>query len=145
MPVYYGKDHEVRVGTTEAGCSASAALPWFRRAEWKVDPNIQRVPVGFGSNLKEPHATLLDYTGTIEFEVDETHIGQGTEEAALTFEADVTGSRTPLYIEIKNIVTGAKVMLKECLGSYNESIPDVDGIKHGTYDFSFSTVAFSYP
>jgi hypothetical protein len=144
--VLYGKDHEVRVGTTLALCQASAALPFFRRFEWKSDQNVEAVPVGFGSRLKVPHETLIDYTGTMEFEVDETDVGGTTAEPiAKALEADVTGNMTPLWIELKGIATPASsLVFIECLGTYNESIPSVDGIKHGTYDFKFRTFTQSY-
>jgi hypothetical protein len=145
MTVYYGKDHDVRVGTTEALCSASAALPYFDSLDWKVARGRKHVPVGFGSNLTEVTETLIQYTGTIKFRVDETDVGSGSEPIALALEADVTGTRTPLYIEVKNVVTGSTVMLKEVLGDYNEGIPNVDGEKVGTYDFGFNSIAFSYP
>lgn len=145
MPTYSGSDHEIRVGTTEALCSASAALPYFDSLDWKIDRGRKHVALGFGSNLTEVKETLIKYTGTAKFLVDETDVGSGSEPIALALEADVTGSRTPLYIEIKNIITGSVIMLKEVVGDYNEGIPSVDGEKTATYDFGFNSISFSYP
>lgn len=133
------------MGTTEALCSASAALPYFDSLDWKVDRGRKHVDQGLGSNLTEVQETLIKYTGTAKFRVDETDVGSGSEPIALALEADVTGTRTPLYIEIKNTITGSIVMLKEVLGDYNEGIPSVDGEKVGTYDFGFNSISFSYP
>jgi len=145
MTTYLGSDHEIRVGTTSVLCSASAALPYFDSLDWKVDRGRKHREVGLGSNMTEVQETLIKYTGTAKFRVDETDVGSGSEPIALALEADVTGSRTPLYIEIKNTITGSTVMLSECLGDYNESVPSVDGEKAGTYDFGFNSIAFSYP
>jgi hypothetical protein len=120
-------------------------LPYFDRLDYKVERGRQHVPVGFGSNLTEVQETLIKYTGTLEFRIDEADVGSGSEPIALALEADVTGTRTPLYLELKNVVTGSTVMLKEVLGDYNESVPSVDGEKKGTYDFGFNSIAFSFP
>ncbi len=145
MPTYYGKDHECRVGISEALCSASDALPYFDRLNYKIERGRQHIPVGFGSNKTEVQETLIKYTGTLDFRIDESDVGSSTEPIALALEADVTGSRTPLYIELKNIVTGSTKMLKEVFGDYNEDVPSVDGETKGSYDFGFNDIAFSFP
>ena len=145
MTTYTGENHEIRVGTSAVLASGSAALPYFDGLDWKEDHGRKHVPLGIGSNLTEVTEGLIKYTGTAKFRVDETDVGGGSEPIALALEADVTGARTPLYIEIKNIVTGSIVMLSEVLGDYNESIPSVDGEKTGTYDFGFNSISFSYP
>jgi hypothetical protein len=145
MTTYTGENHEIRVGTSAVLASGSAALPYFDSLDWKVARGRKHRALGIGSNLTEVQEGLIEYTGSAKFRIDETDVGGGSEPIALALEADVTGTRTPLYIEIKNTKTGSIVMLSECLGDYNESIPSVDGEKTGTYDFGFNSISFSYP
>jgi len=139
MPKYKGHEVEVRIATTEAGLGSAPAIPYVSSVEWTPEQNVESTPKGLGSRLQEVKEGLIEYTGSLARDYDETAVS-GTDIFAVAVGAYVTGAMTPLYMEIKLLTTGKKDILKKLKGVYTKSV-DVDGYVTESYDFSFEEVA----
>ncbi len=139
MVKYSGDEVEVRVTTTEAGLDTASALTNVSGVEWHVAQEIEHVPVGLGSRLREPNERLISYSGKLERWHDETAVA-GSANFRTAVGAFNQADLTLLYVEIKNKTSGKKVRLRKCKGSY--SVPSVkpDGFMLETYDFIFSDI-----
>jgi hypothetical protein len=139
MPKFRGHEVEVRIATSEEGLATAPAIPYISSVEWEVDQGIESTPKGIGHRTQEVHEGLIEITGSIERDYDETAVA-GSDTFAQAVGAYETGQLTPLYIEIKNKTTGSKDVIKRARGTYSRSV-DVDGYVTETWDFTAEEVA----
>jgi hypothetical protein len=142
MAKYRGKDVEVRIAATEDDLATATALTNVESVEWNPEQNVDRVAVGLGSRLKETSEGLIDYTGSLSRWHDKTAVA-GSADFATAVGAYQQESLTPLYVEVYNKVTGEKVVLKECKGSYTRPVDSPEGYVMETWDFSFEDISMS--
>jgi len=142
MTKYRGKDVEVRIATTEGGLATANALTNVESVEWNPEQNVDRVPVGLGSRLKEVSEGLIDYTGSISRWHDKTAVA-GSADFATAVGAYQQSSLTVLYVQVYNKVTGEKVVLKKCMGSYTRPVNSPSGYMMESWDFSFEDISMS--
>ena len=72
MTKYTADEYELRVATTELGLATAPALSGWDKVEPKVKQGRKKRPVGIGSRLQEVHETLLDYSGTVSGDYQES-------------------------------------------------------------------------
>jgi hypothetical protein len=137
-----GKDVEVRIATTENGLDSAEALTNVESIEWNPDQNVDRAPAGLGSRLKEVSEGLIDYTGSMSRWHDKTAVA-GSTDFATAVGAYQQGALTPLYVEVYNKVTGEKVRLKKCKGTYSRPVDSPEGYVMEAWDFSFEDISMS--
>jgi len=142
MPKYFAHNFEVRLATTEAGLDTAPALSGWESIEYTVSHSLQKVPVGIGSRLQEVYETLLDYSGSISGWYDETPAG-GSADILTALGAFQQSAVTPLYIELKNKVTGSKIRLKKCKGDPAQTLDSPDGVSMWSWDFQFEDISKS--
>ncbi len=139
MVKYSGDEVEVRVTTSEAALDTASALTNVSGVEWHVAQEIENVPVGLGSRLREPNERLIAYTGKLERWHDETAVA-GSANFRTAVGAFNQADLTLLYVEVKNKTSGKKVRLRKCKGSYSAPSVKPDGFMLETYDFIFSDI-----
>jgi len=142
MVKYRGKDIEVRIATTEGGLATATALTNAESAEWNPEQNVDWPPVGLGSRLSEGSEGVIKYTGSLSRWHDKTAVA-GSADFATAVGAYQQGSLTPLYVEIYNKVTGEKVVLKKCRGSYSRPVDSPEGYVMESWDFGFEDISMS--
>jgi hypothetical protein len=142
MVKYKGKDTEVRMATTEGGLASASALTNVESVEWNEEPNIDAAPVGLGSRLKDVSEGLIDYTGSISRWHDKV-AAAGSSDFATAVGAYQQGSMTPLYVQVKNKITGELVVLKKCLGAYSRPVDSPEGYWMEAWDFKFEDISMS--
>jgi|YelNatPaOPRAMG01_1025707.scaffolds.fasta_scaffold96304_3 hypothetical protein len=139
MPKFHGSQVTVKMAASLEGLSTATAIPYVRSVEWTVDQGLAQSPKGLGSRQQEVYEGLIAVSGRLVREYDETAI-DGTDLFSQLVEAEVTGSLTPLYIQVQIGATGKKYTIKKTKGNYNQTV-DVDGFVTETYDFQAEEVA----
>jgi hypothetical protein len=142
MPKYTADKYDLRVATTEVGLDTATALACWKSIKLNVKQGRKKVPVGIGSRLQEIHETLLDYSGSCSGWNDETAVA-GSADILTAFGAFQQGSLTPLYIEIKNKVTGSKIHLKKVKGDPASTMDSPEAFNEWAWDFDFEDISKS--
>jgi hypothetical protein len=142
MPKYTADKFELRVATTENGLDTAPALDNWESIKWNVKQGRQKVPVGIHSRLQEVYETLLDYSGSCSGWYDEVAAG-GSSDILTAFGAFQQAALTPLYVEVKNKVTGAKIHLNKVKGDPGHAIDSPEGFSMWSYDFDFEDIGKS--
>lgn len=142
MPKYTADKFELRVATTENGLDPAPALSSWESIKWDAKQGRQKVPVGIKSRLQEVYVTLLDYSGSASGWYDETEVA-GSGDILTAFGAFQQADVTPLYVEMKNKVTGAKIRLKKVTGDVGHAIDSPDGFSMWSFDFDFEDISKS--
>jgi hypothetical protein len=139
MTKYTADEYELRVATSEAGLASAPVLSGWQKLSTKVKQGRKKRPNGIGSRLQEVHATLLDYSGSISGDYQESAIAGSTDELT-AFGMFQQGALTPLYIELKNKVTGTKIHLCKCTGDAAISIDSPEAFVTWAWDFDFEDI-----
>jgi len=142
MVKYRGQDVEVRIATSESGLDSASALTNVESVEWTPEQNVELAPVGIGSRLQETTEGLIEYTGSLSRWFDATAVA-GASDFATAVGAYQQGALTPLYVEVKNKLTGEKVRFKKCKGTYTRPLDSPEGYIMESWDFSFEDVSKS--
>ena len=142
MTKYTADKFELRLATTENGLDTAPALSSWESIEWAAKHGRQKVPVGINSRLQEVYETLLDYSGSCSGWYDEAAAG-GSGDILTAFGAFQQSALTPLYIEIKNKSTSAKIRLKKVKGDPSHTIDSPDGFSMWSVDFDFEDISKS--
>lgn len=129
----------MKMAASESGLGTASPIPYVRSVEWIVDQGLAQSPKGLGSRQQEVYEGLIAITGRLVREYDETAI-DGTDLFSQFVEAEVSGSLTPLYMQVQIGSTGKKYTIKKMKGNYNQTV-DVDGFVTETYDFQAEEVA----
>ena len=139
MTKYTADAYELRVATTELGLATAPVLSGWDKVEVKVKQGRKKRPVGIGSRLQEVHETLLDYSGSVAGDLQESTLaGSGDELTALGMFQQ--GALTALYIELKNKTTSSKIHLLKCKGDPAVSIASPEAFVTWTWDFDFEDI-----
>jgi hypothetical protein len=142
MTKYTADSFELRVATTEDGLATATALAQWKSIKWTTKQGRKKDPVGIGSRLQEVSVHLLDYSGSADGWYDETAVA-GSADILTAFGAFQQGAVTPLYIEIKNKVTGSKIHLKKVTGDPAQSIDSPEDLSVWAWDFDFEDISKS--
>jgi hypothetical protein len=142
MTKYTADKFELRLATTENGLDAAPALSSWESVDITVGHGRQKVPVGINSRLQEVYETLLDYSGSCSGWYDETAAG-GSSDILTAFGMFQQAALTPLYMELKNKVTGTKEHYKKIKGDPSRTIDSPDGFSMWSVDFDFEDISKS--
>jgi hypothetical protein len=142
MAKYTADEYELRVATSLVGLATAPVLSGWDKVEVKVKQGRKKRPVGIGSRLQEVHETLLDYSGSVSGDYQESTLaGSGDELTA--FGMFQQGALTSLYIELKNRTTGSKIQLSACKGDPAMSIASPEAFVTWAWDFDFESISKS--
>jgi len=142
MTKYRGKDHEVRLATTEGGLSTAPALSRWESINTKTGQGQKKSPLGLGSRLQEVDVGLLDYSGSASGWYDETAAG-GSADILTAFGMFEQADVTPLYIQLTNKKTGSVITLKKCTGGSALKTDSPEGYVMWSWDFDFEDISKS--
>jgi hypothetical protein len=139
MTKYTADEYEIRVTTSEADLASAPVLSGWQKLNVKVKQGRKKHPDGIGSRLNRVKATLLDYSGSISADLQEcAFAGSSDELTALGMFQQ--GALTPLYIELKNKITGTKIHLCKCTGDPAVSIDTPEAFVTWAWDFDFEDI-----
>lgn len=139
LPKYDGDEVEVRIGTSVSNVSTAPALTNLESISWNEDPKEVAVAVGIGSAATEVYDKLVEYAGSITRWHDEiAGVSGGTGTLASNVGA-FTSPKVPLWIQIKNLTTGRKVILNNCIGKYTNDLKSPDAFLMEAWDFKFNS------
>jgi hypothetical protein len=138
---YTGDEVEIRIGTSATNCLTAPVLTNVESITYKVNQNINQVAVGIGSRGTEVYGTLVKYTGTIVRWNDElAEVSGSTGSLATNVGAFSQATLTPLFVAIKNKITGTKTVLCGCIGDYQEDLKTADAFLEETWAFMFASI-----
>lgn len=146
MARYQGKDVDVRIATGTAEAATATPVPYLMNIEWGPQQNIRAFPKGLGQGrATELHEGLLQYTGRLNFDYDTTEIEGGSilSEFFQSHSAEGTVSLTKRTIRVTVGATGHSWILRNVLGQWRESIPDVDALAEQSLDIWFESLEIS--
>ena len=127
MTKYKGIEVEVRFATTQAGLSSASAIPSVASCTWKVDQGITQVAAGLGSRASVGKEGMIKISGDVTRDYDETVV-DGTNTFAQESNTFETTALTHHWLEYKVTTTGAKYQFGNVIGTYDGSVPSVDGV-----------------
>jgi hypothetical protein len=139
MTKYTADQYELRVATSEAALASAPVLSGWQKLDTKVKHGRKKRPVGIGSDLQEVHKTLVDYSGSISADLQESALA-GSSDELTALGMFQTGTLTPLYIELKNKITGTKIHLCKCTGDPAVSIASPEAFVTWSWDFDFESI-----
>jgi hypothetical protein len=138
---YTGDEVVIRIGTSATNCLTAPPLTNLESLTYKVNQNTTQVAVGIGSRGTEVYGTLVKYTGTIVRWVDElAEVSGATGSFATNVGAFTIGALTPLFLAVKNKLTGTVIVLCGCIGDYQEDLKTTDGFLEETWTFMFASI-----
>ena len=143
MTKHTADKYELRVATTENGLDTAPVLSQWNSVNYKVGQGRKKSPAGIGSRLQTVDETLLDYSGSADGWLDEAAAVAGSADILTAFGAFQQAALTPLYVELKNKINGAKVRLKKVKGDPAETIDSPDGYSMWSWDFDFEDISKS--
>jgi hypothetical protein len=139
MTKYTADEYELRVATSEADLASAPVLSGWQKLDVKVKQGRKKRPDGIGSRLQRVKETLLDYSGSVSADLQESPLA-GSSDELTALGMFQQGSLTPLYIELKNKITGSKIHLCKCTGDPAVSIASPEAFVTWAWDFDFEDI-----